>query len=209
MKKSIFATVFLLIAAVAGADTLNLTGPYSFAYNGYVVGPIQGNLNGVTPLTVICNDYADTSYLGSSWGVNISTIPTLEFAMYAQTGPPTAGQLANYEMASMLLWQMNQPGNQNGDAIGGLNFAIWNLFNPAVPDPGTSAYWVSWAQAQDRSAWDYSNVRVYTDVDTVDPHNQEFLGGSAVPVPEPGTGILFGLGGMGLLLCGAIRPRRK
>ena len=194
MKKGLFATVFLLAASFAAADTLNLTNLPGFIYSGYYVGPATGNLNGGLSFTLVCNDFVDTTYIPSSFEVNVSAIPSLTYAMYAQPGPPTAGQLANYEMAAMLLWQMNQPGNQNSDAIGGLNFAIWNIFNPSVPDPGTSASWVTWAQGQNPANWDFSNVGIYTDVNTVDPHNQEFLGGAAAPVPEPVPTVLVGMG---------------
>ncbi len=209
MKKGLFAAVFLLIASVAGADTFNLTGPYSFAYGGYVVGPVQGKLNGVTPLTVICNDFTDTSYIGSSWGVNISTIPSLTYAMYADHPIPTAGQVATYEQAAILLWQMNQPGNQTADGIGGLQYALWNIFNPAVPDPGTSASWVTWVQGQNLANWDYGGVGIYTDVDTVDPHNQEHMSGAASQVPEPATGTLVWAGGTLFALGWTFRWRRQ
>ncbi len=207
MKKGLFAAVFLLIASMAMADNLNLTSLPGFTYGGYYVGPATGNLNGGVSFAWVCNDYTDTTYIPSSFGVNVSTIPSLTYAMYA-SHPPTAGQVATYEQAAILLWQMSQPGNQNSDAIGGLNFAIWNLFNPAVPDPGSSATWVTWAQSQDLSAWNYVDVRIFTDTNTVDPHNQEGMSGSATPVPEPGTSILFGAG-VGLIACGAIRRRQK
>ncbi len=208
MKKLLFVTVFLLIAgSMAGADILNLTGLPAFTYNGVYVGPATGNLDGVTPLTVVCNDYVDTTYIPSSFTVNISTIPSLTYAMYAQ--PWSLEALTNYQRAAMLLYQMNQPANQSSSGIGDLNFAIWNVFNPAVPDTAGSNGWVAWAQNQDPSAWNYADIRIFTDTNTVDPHNQEFMGGSASQVPEPGTGILAAIGG-GLIALGAVRrPVRK
>lgn len=203
MKKSIFVTVFLLAATVAGADTLNLTGLPSYVYNGVYVGPSSGNLNGVTPLKLICDDYIDTTYVPSSFTVNVSTIPSLTYGMYAQPWSP--GALANYQMAAMLSYQMNQPANQNNTNMGELNYALWNVFNPAVPDTAGSNAWVAWAQNQDPSAWDYSGVRIYTDTDTVDPHNQEFVSGAASQVPEPVTTALVGTG---LIACGMIGRRR-
>lgn len=211
MKKSIFVAVFLLAAAVAGADTLNVTGPLGFTYSGVYVGPIGAVLNGVTPLQIICNDYVDTTYVPSSFSVNVSTIPSLTYAMYAQSGPPTSQQLLNYKMTAMLIWQMNQPGNQSAPVIGALNFAVWNLFNPVgVPDPAGSAGWVTWAQSQDPSAWDYNDFRVYTPlVGGNNGHggvNQEFVSGAASQVPEPATGALAGLGA-GLIGFGVIGRR--
>ncbi len=192
---------------MAGADTLNLTGLPTFTYNGGVyVGAASGDLNGVTSLKLICNDFVDTTYIPSSFVVNVSTIPSLTYGMYAQPRPPTAGQLAAYEMASLLLWQMGLPANQTADGIGGLNYAIWNLFNPSVPDPGTSASWVSWAQSQNLADWDYSGVMVFTPSNS---SNQEFMSGAAAPVPEPGTSVMFLLGGVALVTVGRWRLKKE
>ncbi len=203
LKKSIFAAIFLLVASFATADVLNLTNLPGFTYNGVYVGPATGNLNGGTSFTLVCNDYVDTTYIPSSFGVNVSTIPGLQYAMYADHPTPTITQVENYERASLLLWQMGQPANQTSAGIGGLNYAIWNLFNPAVPDPGSSATWVSWAQGQDLSAWDYSGVQIYTPSNS---QNQEFMSGAAASIPEPATHLLLGTG---LVACSLFLRRRR
>ena len=202
LKKVLFVSIFLLTAMFAAADTLFLTGLPGFTYNGYYVGPATGNLNDGTSFALVCNDFTDTSYIPSSFTVNVSTIPELQYALFAGT-LPTAAEIGAYEQAAILMWQMGQPGNQTAAGIGGIQFAIWNLFYPAAPDPGTSASLVSWAQSQDLSAWDYGGVSVYTPTDT-DSHNQEFMSGAASPVPEPTT---FGLVGSALLGAGLLIRR--
>ncbi len=198
---------FALLAVMpASAGTLNMTGLPGFTYNGVYVGQAVGNLNGGTPFTLVCNDYLDTTYIPSSFNVNVSTIPTLAYAMYATHPTPTNAQVETYEWAAILLWQMGQPGNQTAGGIGSLNYAIWNLFNPAVPDPGSSSTWVTWVQGQNLAEWDYSGVSIYTPSDS---HNQEFMSGSANPAPEPANMSLIGFGLLGMGIVGRRRLQRK
>jgi len=199
---SLMVVLSLLAVTPVMANTLSLTNLPVFTYNGYYVGPATGNLNGGTSFSLVCDDFTHTTYIPSSFGVNVSTIPELQNAMYA-TQPTLSGQVDNYKWASLLLWQMGLTANQSASEIGGLNYAIWNIFNPSVADPGTSNYWVGWAQSQDLSAFDFSGVRIYTPSNT---QNQEFIGGAASPVPEPMTFALIGTGLVGL---GLIRRRRK
>lgn len=194
--------LFTLLAAAAAADTLNLTNPPGFTYAGYYVGRTTGNLDGGEPFRLVCNDFEDRTPVPSSFDVTVSAIPTLQYALYAGS-PPTPEQVLLYEQASILIWQMLQPANHTPAGIGGIQFAVWNLFYPGAPDPGSSPAWVSWVRSQNASSWDYSGVRVYTPAMLTPPHNQEFMSGSAVPVPEPNFLPL------GLLLMGACRLIRR
>jgi hypothetical protein len=187
----------LLAVTPVMADTLYLTNLPVFTYDGYYVGPATGNLNGGASFSLVCDDFAHTTYVPSHFDTYVSTIPELQHAMYITQGVDT------YERAAILMWQMGLV-NQTSADIGGIQFAIWNLFNPAAtPNPGSSDYWVSWANSQVLSAWDYSGVRIYTPSNSL---NQEFIGGAASPVPEPMTFVLIGTGLIGLSL---LKRRRK
>lgn len=198
----------LLLAMPAMADTLTLSGPWGYSYGGVIVGPVTGNINGGAPLGLVCDDYVDTTYIGSSFSVNVSTIPSLQYAMYNtnRPGTPSAGQLAAYKRAALLVWQMSQPGNQNNNEMGGLNYALWHNFNPAVPLLGTAPSWLSWAQNQNLDNWSYDGVRVYTPDRTRD---QEFMSGAATAVPEPASLMMLGTGLIFVGTFGARRLRRR
>ena len=98
----VLMTSMLLLVTPAVATTLNLTVLPVNTYGGYYVGPAGGNLNGVTSLWVTCNDFNHTSHIPSSFDVDISTIPSLEFARFGHD----AIALDNYQRAVWLMWQI-------------------------------------------------------------------------------------------------------
>lgn len=171
-------TVILAFASICCGSTINLTGLPVNTYGGYYVGPAFGTLDGTDPLQVICNDFNHTSYIPSSFDVNISTIPSL---VYARFGNDPAA-VERYERAAWLMSQMPL----NPGQIGPIQFALWNIFTPSAPDPAGSNTWLAAANAIDINAFDYSNVRIYTPTGQY-ASNQEFMGGGVNPVPEPAT----------------------
>ncbi len=199
---ALVAAMFLLVLCSSGvvqAGTLNVTTLPAQTFDGYYVGPAAGFLDG-SPVQWICDDFAHTTYVPSTFDVNVSTLPLLPYARFV--GPE---ELANYEMASMLAYEMYQPGNAS--QVGAIQFAMWNLFDPSTPDPAGTATWLTWAQNQNRAAWDYSPVRVLTPTAAY-ASNQEGIVNAATPTPEPGSEVLSLLGGIGLIFAGRFHRRR-
>src|ERR1700691_2444139 len=93
------ALSLLCIAPSAFADTasMDLTGAGSNVMDGVYIGPYTATINGVsTP--VICDDFADESYIGEAWTANISTFADSLANVKFTAAPETA----NYEEASYL-----------------------------------------------------------------------------------------------------------
>lgn len=178
MKTLLTLVLLLALGGLCWGSTINLTGLPANTYGGYYVGPAFGNLDGTDPLQVVCNDFNHTSYIPSSFDVNISTIPSLAFARFGND--PAA--VERYERASWLMWQMGL----NPGQVGPIQYALWNIFTPSAPDPAGTSTWLTAANAIDVNAFDYSGVRIYTPTGQF-ASNQEFMGGDVVPTPEPAT----------------------
>jgi hypothetical protein len=179
MRHSIQKSVYLVVAALAlvlasgplGAQTVNfdLTSAGSGAsLAGVYTSPYYGDINGGATIPVICDDFADNSYIEEDWNATATSLSTVT----------TAGPL------SYLKWNgANSDGTVDGDAGWDLNqaqaytvaevlsveiltsatasaaqqdlsFALWELFDPssaaynlnsnfgAATDPGVTA-WLS------------------------------------------------------------------
>ncbi|MEO7145901.1 MAG: hypothetical protein ABI165_20600 [Bryobacteraceae bacterium] len=120
---------------------MDLTGAGNNVMAGIYVGPYYAyiNNNGVsTP--VICDDFADESFLPDTWTADIFTPPDYvttrdaqkwNLLTPAQQGGYTVAQ--NYDAVGYLASEMLANSN-NQSVVGELDFALWNVFDPtAIP----------------------------------------------------------------------------
>ena len=189
---------------VMATSILNLTGLPAYTYDGEYVGPSTGNLNGGPTIWLYCDDFTGVATYPSSYEVSFSAIPSLQYAKFAQPGPPTSQQIDNYERVSILDYEMTLAANQNATTIGGIQFAIWDIMDPSAPSPAGASSWIAWVYAQNPANYDFTHVIVVTPVLASD---QEFLIMTATPVPTPELETLVMMG-FGLVTMGLFRRRK-
>ena len=190
LRKFFVVTMFICLAAPAEAALLNLDTLPSHVAGGYYVGPVGGYLDGGSRMGFVCDDFAHTTYIPSTFEVNINTIPSLTYARFGND----AVALFKYQEAAWLMLQMDT----HPSDIASLQYAVWNVFNSSAPDYETSNAWLALAAAIDPSRYDFSGVRIYTPTGRTGLSNQEFMSGSISVVPEPCTLLLVGFGILGL-----------
>jgi hypothetical protein len=105
-------------------SSLTMTGAGNNVMGGVFVGPYYATVNGVANTPVICDDFADESYIGNSWSFTANNFSTLGSALWGN-------QTANYEAAAWLTVQMlSLNGNpNNATQVGYISYAIWSLFD--------------------------------------------------------------------------------
>lgn len=189
---------------------MTLTGAGSNTLDGVYIGPYTATINGVsTP--VICDDYADESYLPESWTANVASLTSL-----TNTNHP--GQTQDYEE---IIYLSNEllAAPVNSLQAGEIQFALWAVFDPTAltdltaynsADGAAAGAYLSGAVSNAGPA-DLTGYAIYTPIIT-DPITcsgydrsvcpstppQEFI----VRTPEPGTLLLLALGLGGLLFFG-------
>lgn len=234
------AVAVICFAPNALADqTFDMTGVGSGNYTADVyIGPYQATVNGVANTQVICDDFADETYVPEDWNASVSSVADLGSNVKWGQSNQTL-----YDEAAYLATQLLNPANAADDAA--IQYAIWQLFDPTgtASDPGvipwldayglssfdssTSPtgvqYWLNQAglaSNYDSSSW--ANVAVYTYDPSANPNGpvcSNQAGGtcpSAPPqeflvvteTPEPST-IFLSLLGLGGMLFLFMRRQRN
>jgi hypothetical protein len=105
-------------------SSLTMTGAGNNVMAGVYVGPYYVTVNGVANTPVICDDFADDSYIGHSWNYTANNFSTLGNALWGS-------QSKNYEDAAWLTLQMLSLNSNpsNATQVGYLSYAIWSIFD--------------------------------------------------------------------------------
>lgn len=149
-------------------------------------------------MSMVCISFDRHVSVGQEWqaAVNPLTASGIANGLYANQ----ENALVKYQQAAWLFDQISVHPNQAGEIHG----AIWNIFNPSVtPDTNGSTGWLSVAQSQNFTGYDFSRFRILTPTDHTANGPQENL----TAVPEPATLLLLGTGLTGL--ANAARRRSK
>lgn len=125
---AVIATILVATAAFA-QTSVTLTGPMSGpVYDGIYMSPYYATVGGVANTPVICDDFGDESYFGSTWNATVTSFSniTSNNTSWGAAGANTAlygavGYLANLVLSAT-------PGSV-AQVID--TFALWAVFDPS------------------------------------------------------------------------------
>lgn len=209
----------LLTFACAGRAqyTLELTGVGDGAVSdGVYISPYQGVINQggkqIFSGYMICDDFADESYLKDPWTATATNAGALNGTEMFTTSNTSYTVQQNYDAVAWLANQLLLPGNvTNPTTQTDISFAIWDIMDGQTTNPdGGTPTWI--ANAFNEVVSDNyvgTNVTVYTPNPNGGPGHspsQEFL---VVTTPEASTPILFAIDLLGFVaLVGFLRKRQ-
>ncbi len=228
-------------AVAATTTTMTLTTPLNYdpnfpasAFGGVYVDPYVATVGGVTGVPVICDDFADDTYLNETWTATILD-PTTQLSSSRMTS--LGATQVGYEQVAWLSEQLVTYNNSTpSDALqrAYISFAIWSVFDPtdvatwanshsdlaaalavSSSTPDSINWWLAQA-ASNASVADLSNITIYTpslDSSTYSCPNgcpnkpaQEFIVVKATDSPALAT-LCLNLLGLGVILF-IVRKRR-
>jgi hypothetical protein len=206
----------LFAAMIARASTntvaMGFIGPEGNNSGGVFTFPYNFTVNGSGNYQLMCTTYTREITDGEQWAsstldvsaLNSSTVLGLEF--------PSAGVTGYLEASYLFVEEVNAYNSGNADPDGLYNWTVWDLL--AGTDPSGSNLsssdetkvqgYLSAAEALGNGGGltpsEFSNVVIYTPVDTGSGGPQEFMGYGTpvILVPEPATLALVAFSVLGL-----------
>jgi len=239
---SLFRKFWLLPAALllcasasfAQTTTMTLTGTGDNAVvwgnaGGVYVDPYTATVTGIGSTSVICDDWSDNSYVGTTWTASVTQVTGLSNSLTNPTNPPLfnptgsgisqqtlyaevawlAAQLmanptnpANQTEYSFAIWELTFPYNTNSDGTNPTSFLASSSGGSAIQALVTQAI----ANAQSAVAGGYTGQgwEILTPSPESSTEPQEFL----VLTPESSTIAMLGADLLGILALGFFFRRR-
>ncbi len=205
------AAALLMFTPRSRADVvMTLTGAGNNpAYNVYI-GPYTATVNSVSA-PVICDDFADDSFLNESWNASVTNLETV-----ATGAPKFSTGTGNYSEAAWLTLQLL--GASNNSQAAAIQYAIWDLFDPSQVSSYLSGfsggttflkdssnadgvqYWLNLAAGSSLSSSQLADFLIYTPTSCISgclngKLPQEFI----TYTPEPSTILMLLMGITALL----------
>jgi hypothetical protein len=204
---SIGVLLFAGHSAFAESVTITLTSAGGVAMGGVYVNPYTARVDGVST-TVICDDFADDTYVNETWQATTTSYAdlgtTLNTNVMWDSFSTAAEQLQAYNAAASLTLQLLS--ETNSVTKGEISYAIWGIFDPGAItwlNGYSSTYataaqgYINSAMAQTYTPGQFSNFVIYTPVagsatcsggPCPNPRPQEML---AIAMPEPSLAALL------------------
>jgi hypothetical protein len=175
-------SLMLLIAnplAATPTVTFNLTSPGSGAnLAGVYTSPYYGNINGGSTIPVICDDFADESYVPETWTAYVTSGSSISGLTPGTTGDQlnwlntsgstitvngqTLDQAQAYTVAAVLAVDIMQ---STGTAQEDYSYALWGLFDPygngVSGDPGAFGQLAGYTSDLNNATMDLYNAVSY------------------------------------------------
>ena len=129
--------VAISLVPCAIAQNVTLTSAGNNVYDGVYVSPYYATVNGAANTPIVCDDFADNSYLNSGWNGYVQSFSSLAGSLSNTAWGPVPGvTLKMYEEAAWLtMTLLQQPVGTSGQV--NYSYAVW-----AVMDPGGVISWL-------------------------------------------------------------------